>query len=322
MPGLNPLKESSKNTMRRLLIIPAFALVVTACTAPPEPTPTPAPSPSATPTARPTLPPPTATAAPEPLTETRLRNGEYHLAQGDQVVRLVDGRYEAGAGVDDVSVRLLDPVALGDLNGDGVSDAAVLLAESHGGSGVFVSLVGILNQGGQPAQAGAALIDDRPRINALAIQGGAITVDALVHGPNDPMCCPAWPVTETYQLLDNRMTLVQLTSQTADGQTRAIHLDAPAAEAEVTAAVAVQGRVTIAPFENNLTYVLYDAQGSRISQGPIAVKADTLGGPGIFETQINLAGVPAGTALRVEIVDISAVDGSPLALASAGVIVR
>ncbi len=90
-----------------------------------------------------------------------------------------------------MSVNLASQMAFGDLNGDGAGDAAVLLAENYGGSGVFVSVIAMLNQNGQPVQAASELIDDRPIINGLSIQNGQIFLDATVHGPNDPGCCAA-----------------------------------------------------------------------------------------------------------------------------------
>ena len=290
-----------------------------ACTPPPATVPAPTATPVSTPTPPPTLAP---TATPETLTAERLRQAEYHLLQSERIVQLANGQFEAGAGAEYVSVRVLDQLALGDLNGDGAPDAAVLLAENYGGTGTFVALVAVLDQGGQLVQADAVLIDDRPMVQTLTVDAGRITVAALIHGLNDPFCCPAWPVRQTYELRQGRLTLVQLTSQTPDGQTRAIQIDTPTAGATAAATVTVQGRVTVAPFENNLTYRLLDAQGGLISQGPVPVQAETLGGPGSFAAQIDLAAGPANSPFRLEIVDVSAADGSALALASVDLIVK
>lgn len=310
--------------MRRLLLIPAVLMAATACTPPGAMPPTPAAMPSPTSAAAPTQwpPTPTPTATGAALSDSQLKNADYQLLQSNQVVTLVDGQYEAGAGPDYVNVRLLDPIAVGDLNGDAVDDAAVLLAEDYGGTGSFVALVVLLNQAGELTQAGAALIDDRPVIDTLALQAGQITVGAVIHGANDPMCCPAWPVTETFQLLHGRLILVQLSSQTPDGRTRAIQVDAPVPGSEATASILVKGQVTVSPFENNLVYRVVDAQGRLITEGPVPVHAAVLGGPGTFEALIDLTGIPANTAVQLEIVDVSAMDGSPLALAATTLLVR
>jgi hypothetical protein len=38
---------------------------------------------------------------------------------------------------------------------------------------------------------GGADLGDRTRVKGLAIDNGCTTLDKVVHGPNDPMCCPS-----------------------------------------------------------------------------------------------------------------------------------
>ena len=111
--------------------------------------------------------PPTA-----PLTLDQLRNYPYLAPQYNRVAPLKDGKNETGSGADIFSVFLQPEVAFGDLNGDGVEDAAVLLAENGGGTGVFFSLIAVLNENGAPMQATMEFIDDRPRIDFLTITDG------------------------------------------------------------------------------------------------------------------------------------------------------
>ena len=54
----------------------------------------------------------------------------------------------------------------------------------------------------------------------------------------------------------------------------------------------LQGKVAIAPFENNLVYRIYDISGIELSAGAIPVTAPDLGAPGTFESI-----VPLGRAL-------------------------
>jgi hypothetical protein len=115
-----------------------------------------------------------------------------------ETVQLNQGSFQRDGGEDSLYVNLLEPFATGDLNGDGVDDLAVLVAENGGGSGTFVSLITFFNQDGQPVQQPGVLIDDRPLINDLSIQDQKIIVKATIHSANDPACCPAWDVTETY----------------------------------------------------------------------------------------------------------------------------
>ncbi len=273
-------------------------------------TPTPLPTPTAAPS-----PVPTATALPV-LTVEQLMNFQYHTPQYDKTVTLKDGNYTAGSGTDYFSVVMQANVAFGDLNGDGLPDAAVLLAENGGGSGVFVSLLAMINQGGQPLQSGAVLIDDRPRVDSLAIQDGKIVLGALIHGPNDPMASPTLAVTETYTLAQDGLALVRFTSQTSDGQERSITIQSPAPGAQVGGTVQVKGEMPIAPFENTLAYSLYDAAGKELAKGPFAVQSNGAGGPATFDAAVSLPSLPSGTVVRLELSDLSAADGSPLAIDS------
>ena len=100
---------------------------------------------------------------------------------------------------------------------------------------------------------------------------------------------------------------------------RTITLTAPAAGAAVTSPVEVQGRVTVAPFENTLVGTVVDAAGRTLGTGPVSVTPDdpgALGGPGAFSGEVGFSGA-AGGAGRVVVADVSAADGS--VLASAGV---
>ena len=92
-----------------------------------------------------------------------LRNGTYFAPSYNRTVKLVNGAYSEGSGADPYSVQMLDTVAFGDLNGDGISDAAILLVESGGGSGEFELVVAVLDVGGTPSQAGQAELGDRVR---------------------------------------------------------------------------------------------------------------------------------------------------------------
>lgn len=261
------------------------------------------------------------------LTADALRNAEYILPGFDGAIRsykFVDGKYAFGGdpsvtGYADVS--LLDTYAFGDLNGDGVDDAAVLIAENYGGTGVFVSLNAVLNEGGLSRHAASTMIDDRPKINALKIQNGLIYLDAVLHGPNDPACCPEWTATRAYKLSGLSLTLVRATTRLPSGQERAINIESPSAGAEVTGQITLAGAVTIAPFENTLTLHVYNAQGNELTVAPIMVNAPDFGAAGTFTATLDVSAFPAGR-IRIVIADLSAADGSILALDSVEVVVK
>ncbi len=322
-----------------LLIFTAFALGTLSCSffSPATPTPAPPAPAQAVPTeAAPAKParsePPTAVPRPVPteppattaaarLTARDLRNAEYYLPQYKRTVKLVDGSYEAGTGPDYIFAKLVEPLAFGDLNGDGLEDAAVLLAENGGGSGVFVSLVTMLNENGHPVQSSSILIDDRPVIDNLVINDGLMFVTATIHGPSDPGCCPDLPVTGTYAWMPTTLMLLHLSSKTSTGAERSVNLVQPG-PGTVSGSTRVQGTFTISPFENTLTCRVVDLDGNTLAEGPVPAKSDSPGGPGTFDGAIDLSGVPSGTMAWLEVVDVSPANGSPLALDSELVVLK
>jgi hypothetical protein len=267
-------------------------------------------SPNATPTA--------ATLAPAvpSLTADMLKNGTYTLPQLGKTVTLVNGKYDSPASAADViHTALFDLIAFGDLNGDGVEDAAVLFSENSGGTGDFISVVAVLNQNGAPVQSADRYIDDRAVINGMTITDGRILLDAVIHGIQDPMCCPNLPVKETLRLQNNKIILTHFASGAAD-QVREIHITAPAPGAVVSGSISVSGTVTITPFEGTLAYGIYDLAGNMLTSGSFTVSDGEMGSPGAFTTSIDISTVPVGTTVRLEISDLSAADGSILAMDS------
>lgn len=135
-----------------------------------------------------------------PLTTEALRNASYHAGYVEQGrVTLRDGRYESD-GETPIRITLLDPLAFGDLDGDGAADAAALLAFETGGSGVFVQLAPVLNRGGRPLNPDTTFLGDRVKIERLRIEAGQIVVDLVTQGPGDPMCCPTRREARSFRL--------------------------------------------------------------------------------------------------------------------------
>jgi heat shock protein HslJ len=149
-----------------------------------------------------------------PLTEEALRNAEYRSEwTEDGMAQLVNGEYRKPimeGSATEIVIRLVS-VALGDLNGDGVADAAVVLVTDPGGSGTFYDLVTVLNRDGKPEHVATVSLGDRAEIQTLSAESGQIVVRMITHGPNDPMCCPTQEVKQIYALQGD--TLVQTSSQ-------------------------------------------------------------------------------------------------------------
>lgn len=327
-----------KMTTRRILF-PLLALILTsaACnisgagtspTSQPDPaieTPIPA-------TAIPTLLPDLVTKTPiaastdiAALTLDQLKNADVNIigvsgTSAARTVRLTNGKFESNSdhtSTDYVNVNMGAQVAYGDLNGDGAQDAAIIIGENYGGTGDFVSVVAMLNQNGQPTFGGSFGVDDRPQINSIVIQNGEILLDATIHGPNDPGCCPAQPVSETLRLWGGKLIQTHHTSKIPDGTERIIQIDSPAQGSEISGPFTINGSVTIAPFENNLAYSIFiEGTPDPVMQSSILVNATDMGGPGTFALPLDLTTSGAKGNIRIEISDVSAADGSYLAVAT------
>ena len=282
---------------------------------PPEPTGTVANSSTDTP-APPT---PTNTTAPLPtvtgdLTVDMLRNGTYHAPAYDRTVTLVNGSYSNGSSSDPYSVQMLDVFAFGDLTGDGRADAAVILSENGGGSGVFESVIAVINQGGKPHPQSEAPLGDRVLIKSADISSGVIHLNMIVPGPNDPMCCPTLPQKQNYWLIDNKLWLMRLNS-TIGGAEHIIVVESPAIWTTVSNPFTVKGSMTFLPFENTLAYRLYKTDGTKVNEGSLTVTPFSATA-GKFSHDFNLGSAGISDWVIIQFLDISAADGSTIALGS------
>lgn len=255
-----------------------------------------------------------------------IRNAQYQpgASEGSQVVQLTDGTFEQGTpGADDfISVQVTDFVTIGDLDADGTEEAAALISENYGGTGVFVFLAIFSQVNGTWTFQTSSMVDDRPELRELSIANNEIFLDAVIHGADEPMCCPTLRTMRHYRFVDNLLDMIDYTTFTPDGQPRTITIESPANGSEVFTSIPIKGKVAIAPFENNLVYSIVDLSGIELSVGPIAVNAPDLGAPGTFDAVIPLGNVLSGAIIRIEVQDVSAADGSLLAMDSVELVVK
>jgi immunoglobulin-like protein involved in spore germination len=264
---------------------------------------------------------------PVPRYVTQIRNVQYQLGIPDslQVVQLVDGQFEQGSpgGADYISVRVTNFVTAGDLNADGEDEIVALISENYGGTGVFVFAVVYANVNGALAFQTSSIVDDRPQLNALTVENSEIFLDATIHGFEDPACCPTLRTTRHYRLAEGgQLDMTDFTTFTPGGEPRTITIEAPVSGSEVFSTVPVKGSVAIAPFENNLTYSIKDVGGLELSRGAISVAASDPRTPGTFEAVIPLGNILSGAVIKLEVRDISAADGSLLAMDSVELVVK
>ncbi len=149
------------------------------------------------------------------LTVADLKNATYRvkdladLSSGTDSFTLTDGQYA----LNDPALSTDQPVltvqyqqsAIGDLNGDGIADAAVILVANTGGSGSFEFLAAMVQGKGVLENVDTISLGDRVIIESLAIQDGSINLQMVTHGPQDPMCCPSLKTSATYLLVNGRL---------------------------------------------------------------------------------------------------------------------
>jgi hypothetical protein len=116
--------------------------------------------------------------------------------------------------------------------------------------------------------------------------------------------------------------MIDYTTFAPNDEPRTIVIESPPDGGEVFTTVPIKGSVTIAPFENNLVYRIYDVSGIELSAGAFMVAAPDLGAPGTFEEVIPLGNILSGTIIRLEVQDLSAADGSLLAMDSVELVVK
>jgi hypothetical protein len=248
------------------------------------------------------------------LTLDMLKNGTYHTPTYGKTFTLANGSYSEGSGATAFSVQMLDVYAFGDLNGDGKNDAAILLAENGGGSGEFESVVAVVDQNGTPHQQSLAQLGDRVLVKSADISSGVIHLDLFVQGPNDPMCCPSLAQKQNYWLIDNRLWLMRLNSTIGSAE-RVINIDSPAIWSKQNNPFTVSGSLTVLPFENTLAYWIFLTDGTKVNEGSLTV-TPTSGTAGTFSQTFNLSAAGITDWVIIQFVDVSAADGSTIALGS------
>jgi hypothetical protein len=104
-------------------------------------------------------------------------NATYVLE--DALVTLVDGRTEQQAvpgSTERIETTLLDMPAWGDLDGDGIEDAAVVLLHRTGGTGSFYYVAAAILQGASFKGTNAVFLGDRVVVQSMQIRDRVLRV--------------------------------------------------------------------------------------------------------------------------------------------------
>ena len=145
------------------------------------------------------------------LQPSDLANFTYDLGPGASVA---DGKVPLKGGTwtdsgDGGSTFVLDPhQALGDLDHDGVPDAAGIVVEQSQGSGTFFYLFALLSRDGRPVQAGPPdWLGDRSKIDRVTIdRKGILSVRYVTHKERDPECCPTLRIEDRFRIENGVLT--------------------------------------------------------------------------------------------------------------------
>lgn len=250
------------------------------------------------------------------LTEEALRNSEFLSPSLGKAVKLVEGTFTGTVDGIELQATLQPGIQFGDLNGDGVDDAALLLAENTGGTGTFVSLIVIFSKNGKFQQAPGVTIDDRPIIDSITISEGKVQVKGFVHAPNDVMINPTQGMTQEYSLVGDNLFLTRMNTALSGGGERSIIIDTPANGEQVSGSVRISGSMPIAPFENTLLFQILDENMNELYKSAFMVQAADMGQPATFDNTIPLPALSSGSTVVLLLQESSMADGSPLAINS------
>jgi hypothetical protein len=118
-------------------------------------------------------------------------------------------------------------------------------------------------------------------------------------------------------MLGTSLWLTKVTTRTPDAHDRSITILAPADGTAVTNPFTVSGSVTISPFENTLASRIYLPDGTLVNEAPVMVDSGgEMGGPGTFSREFNLSNAGITGPVIIQFLDLSAADGSTIALGS------
>jgi len=92
---------------------------------------------------------------------------------------------------------------VGDLDGDGVPEAVVMLAASTGGSGTFSHLAAVSHGDTGVAVRAVTLLGDRVQLRYARIEDGQLVIDTIEAGEDDAICCPGEKRLRRWRLVGN-----------------------------------------------------------------------------------------------------------------------
>ncbi len=188
---------------------------------------------------------------------------------------LEDGEFRAPVAPGSASelVIRLSQWTLGDLDGDGLADAAAITIEYPGGSGNFRYLHALLNEEGELHDADTVFLGDRIRVAGLSIHEGIITVAVIERPPDAPFSeVPSILVIRRFRLAGEALEEIAGISG-ADAfacddslpDAALVIVNSPAGGEEVANGFTVRG--CSRTFESNVQWRLLDREGEELASG-------------------------------------------------------
>ncbi|HUX36060.1 MAG TPA: Gmad2 immunoglobulin-like domain-containing protein [Candidatus Paceibacterota bacterium] len=173
---------------------------------------------------------------------------------------LQNGKFEKEAAPGSASketVSVFGAPIYGDLNGDGIKDAAVMLQRDSGGSGTFYYAAAAINDNGTYKGTNAVFLGDRIAPQNMEIRNGVLIVNYADRAANEPMTArPSFGKSEYLEVENNILAEAP------------IFIESPVDGAAVSSTISISG---VAKgnwfFEASFPLILTDEKGNVIAQG-------------------------------------------------------
>lgn len=217
-------------------------------------------------------------------------------------VRLVAGSWEGAPYAEGGAARprlvLLEGlVRFGELDGEKGQEAAVLLAESSGGSGERIHLAVVGRWRDEVVSLSTFPVGDRPKIRSFALAGREIVLEVVEAGPGEPMCCPTQLATKVYAFVEGvlRPLRSEVTGKLslallAGGEWEVAAIDGEPLPADVRPPTVLFESGRIAGFAgcNRFTGTIEETAPGELAIGPLALTRMACPGP-VMEVESRFA---------------------------------
>ena len=235
---------------------------------------------------------------------------------------LEDGEFRAPVAPGSASelVITLTQTTVGDLNGDGIGDAAAITVEEPGGSGRFRILHALVREEGELHDADTAFLGDRIRVEGVAIHDGVVMVFMLDRPRDAPFAeVPSIPVIRKFRLAGETLEELEPIGGQVDAEAAPacddslpdaalVMVHSPASGAEVASGFEVTG--CSRTFESNVVWRLLDRAGEVLAMGHAT--GGGVDGPAMFAFTVEYESAERQlTHLEVFEEDVSEGEGYP-----------